>query len=243
MSTRSRTPEEVAVAAASKAVWQSLRRHAPQGKTAESEEELLLESAEESINVGMLRSFLKGLTLGRDSAHGSTFNVSITPHLYERAEIICRNFERTNKSAAFNCHLTNTHGNWVTQFVWSSAPESPEELVRSGYPIKVADILANLFQIRTLDLLTSVGVPPRTAARRVSEDGILKADESDRLFRAGDIMCRALEVFGDVEHAREFLTMPNPSIGGSTPLALLDTVPGRDRVINLLGQIEHGVYA
>jgi putative toxin-antitoxin system antitoxin component (TIGR02293 family) len=116
-------------------------------------------------------------------------------------------------------------------------------LVRSGYPIEVAKVLATAFQLRAVDLLITVGVPARTAARRISSDAPLTSEESDRLFRAGDVMFHALEVFGDLDRAREFLTTANPSLGGSTPLSLLDTVPGRDQVINLLGQIEYGVYA
>ena len=56
-------------------------------------------------------------------------------------------------------------------------------------------------------------------------------------------MGRALEVFEDETAARAWINGPVSSLGGTTPLSLLDTSEGYERVMDTLGRIETGVYA
>jgi putative toxin-antitoxin system antitoxin component (TIGR02293 family) len=93
-----------------------------------------------------------------------------------------------------------------------------------------------------MELLTTLGMPQRTVSRRLKEHKKLTTEESDRLYRALEIMRSAVETFGDPDLAAKWLKEPNPAISGATPLSLLDTQPGRDQVATLLGRIEHGIY-
>ncbi len=54
---------------------------------------------------------------------------------------------------------------------------------------------------------------------------------------------RAETVFEAPDSALNWLQSPNASLGGVTPLSLLDTDLGADSVLDTLGRIEHGVFA
>lgn len=54
---------------------------------------------------------------------------------------------------------------------------------------------------------------------------------------------RAVTVFEAPDSALNWLQSPNASLGGVTPLSLLDTDLGADSVLDTLGSIEHGVFA
>ncbi len=86
-----------------------------------------------------------------------------------------------------------------------------------------------------------VNIAPRTLARR-KEEGRLNPDESDRLIRVARVFSRAVELFeGDVPAAREWLSRPQPALGGSTPLAYAASELGSREVENLVGRLEYGI--
>ena len=53
----------------------------------------------------------------------------------------------------------------------------------------------------------------------------------------------AEDVLGSEERARLWLLEPNKSLGGDTPLSILNTGFGLDEVLSILGRIEYGVYS
>jgi putative toxin-antitoxin system antitoxin component (TIGR02293 family) len=86
-----------------------------------------------------------------------------------------------------------------------------------------------------------VNIAPRTLARR-KEEGRLHQDESDRLIRVARVFARAVELFcGDVSPAREWLSRPQPALGGCTPLDYAATELGSREVENVIGRLEYGI--
>lgn len=93
-----------------------------------------------------------------------------------------------------------------------------------------------------LDLLETIGIAARTAARR-RQDGALKLDEADRLLRVVRIVEEADRVFGTPEKTNFWLRTPHPVLDHSTPLALLDSDAGAQAVSEELIRIEFGDFA
>jgi len=86
-----------------------------------------------------------------------------------------------------------------------------------------------------------VQITPRTLARR-KQEGRLHPDESDRLVRAARTFSQAVGLFeGDEKAAREWLTVPQPALGGSTPWDYAATELGAREVESLIGRLEHGI--
>ncbi|MCG6862652.1 MAG: DUF2384 domain-containing protein [Chromatiaceae bacterium] len=124
-------------------------------------------------------------------------------------------------------------------------PHSPLEwvsLIRRGIPSAAVDALTRLTRISQGELAASLGIPERTLARRKRE-GKLNSEESAKLVRLARAIARAEEVFEDLDRAIDWLRSVNPSLGGVTPLSLLDTDIGAEALMDTLGRIEHGVFA
>lgn len=86
-----------------------------------------------------------------------------------------------------------------------------------------------------------IQIPTRTLTRRKSE-GKLAPEESDRLVRAARVFGRAMELFeGDGRAARDWLTAPQPALGGLVPLDFAGTDVGATEVESLIGRLEHGI--
>jgi putative toxin-antitoxin system antitoxin component (TIGR02293 family) len=84
---------------------------------------------------------------------------------------------------------------------------------------------------------------PRTLARRKAA-GRLTSKESERLFRLSQIFDKAVALFdGDLVAARDWLQSPNRALGQQTPLALAESEIGAGEVEDLIGRLEHGVFA
>jgi len=82
----------------------------------------------------------------------------------------------------------------------------------------------------------------RTLQRR-RQQGRFQTDESERLLRVGVLFDRAIDVLGGIEAARGWMKTPRTSLAGKTPLEYCDTEPGAREVEDLLGRIEHGIFA
>ncbi|HEY7333533.1 MAG TPA: MbcA/ParS/Xre antitoxin family protein [Bryobacteraceae bacterium] len=57
-----------------------------------------------------------------------------------------------------------------------------------------------------------------------------------------DVTARAMEVLGTREKALRWLKTPVRILGNRTPLSLLSEPEGIGKVLDALGQIEHGVW-
>lgn len=88
-----------------------------------------------------------------------------------------------------------------------------------------------------------VGIPRRTLTRRKGE-GRFSPNESDRLVRASRLFGKALELFdGDTDAASTWLASPQRALGGAVPLEFANTEIGSREVEQLIGRLQHGVFA
>lgn len=87
-----------------------------------------------------------------------------------------------------------------------------------------------------------IDMPRRTLSRRKREGRFLP-DESDRLLRASRLFGKALALFeGDPVAATEWLTTPQPALGGTVPVDLARSDVGTREVERLIDRLDHGVY-
>jgi putative toxin-antitoxin system antitoxin component (TIGR02293 family) len=117
------------------------------------------------------------------------------------------------------------------------------ELARRGIGAGTAKALMSQWDLEAQQFTAILGTSPRTLARRVQNKQSLDSVESDRLIRFLRLMARAEEALGDTGHALDWLKRENRALDGITPLALLDTDPGVERVEEILNRIAFGVYS
>lgn len=60
--------------------------------------------------------------------------------------------------------------------------------------------------------------------------------------RAGVLAARATQTFGDAKTALKWLLEPLGILGDRAPIDLIHTDAGMERIIAVLGRIDHGVY-
>ena len=113
-------------------------------------------------------------------------------------------------------------------------------VLREGLPAARADALARALGVPRSRLGELLGASASTLARR-RRVGRLGRSESERAYRIGRLVERAVEGFGGAEKGMEWLKRPNWALGGEAPLDYADTEPGAQEVYNVIGRIEHGL--
>lgn len=126
----------------------------------------------------------------------------------------------------------------------SNAPTAPRliEAVRAGLPASELFELKAALDVPNEALAPMAGMSKATLGRR-RPDQRLSPEEGDRVVRFARLLGLAVDVMGDLEHARRWMKSPQVGLGGSTPLDYALTEIGAREVEDLLGRIEHGVYS
>lgn len=99
-------------------------------------------------------------------------------------------------------------------------------MIRCGLPASTIDVVAKLLSLSRAALLAAIKIPPSTIERRLRTGEALSADESDRVSRVAKVLGRTVEVFGAEIEGKAWMTDSISSLGGRTPLSLLDTIEG-----------------
>jgi putative toxin-antitoxin system antitoxin component (TIGR02293 family) len=116
-------------------------------------------------------------------------------------------------------------------------------VVAKGIPAAYLPGLASALGLAPSALAGLVNIAPRTLARRMEKNDLLKPAEAERTVRIGRLVKHATDVFGAAAPARAWFQRPLRNLGGRTPLELCATEPGAREVEQALGRIEHGVFA
>lgn len=121
---------------------------------------------------------------------------------------------------------------------------SSGERVSSGLrtiPYRKAESIRLEAGLTPASMAEFLGVSGRTYERR-SQEGKLREAESVKVEFLEGSLSLASEVFGSEAKARTWLNTPLVPFGGKSPLQMLDSVQGYERVRNSLGRIRYGMY-
>jgi len=115
--------------------------------------------------------------------------------------------------------------------------------IRRGLPYRAFERLLADMGVSGRELSDMVAISARTLARRKSE-GRLHPDESERLLRASRIYDSAVSLFeGDETAALGWMRAPAAALSGRKPIEFARTEVGAREVEDLIGRLEHGVFA
>jgi len=117
------------------------------------------------------------------------------------------------------------------------------EALRNGLPFSVFRKLSGLSGMDKKTLATVTVIAPATLQRR-AKAGRFSQDESDRLYRFAEVLKAAGDLFeGDMAEATKWLNSPVRGLGGRRPMEMLATSAETEAVLDLIGRLEHGVFA
>jgi putative toxin-antitoxin system antitoxin component (TIGR02293 family) len=114
--------------------------------------------------------------------------------------------------------------------------------VERGLPTRSYSVIAKALGLTPGEEDRLLQVSLRTRARWKQRKRLDPAI-SDRLVRLARIFAHATDVLENQEHAVAWLREPSDALSGRTPLEVVTTDIGADRVTNMLYQMEHGIYA
>ncbi|MCX7059229.1 MAG: DUF2384 domain-containing protein [Proteobacteria bacterium] len=123
-----------------------------------------------------------------------------------------------------------------------SGPIDLLEEVERGLPTKSYSIIAKALGLKPEEENRLLKVSLRTRARWKHLTRLDPAI-SDRLVRLARILALAENVLENHENAVAWLREPSDAFGGRTPLDLVTTDIGAEKVSNMLYQMEYGIYA
>ena len=83
---------------------------------------------------------------------------------------------------------------------------------------------------------------PLTLVNEISRDQFSGPFAADRIRWLEHALARASDIFGSAAKARSWLDRPNGALGKVAPMSLLDSDEGVQRVLDVLGRIENGIF-
>ncbi len=121
-----------------------------------------------------------------------------------------------------------------------------DSIIRKGFSIDALERFKKVFQMDEEMLARAIGVSRKTLQRKRKRTAHrkLNVEESNRLFRVLRILTMAKETFvGDKKVAVEWMLEPQYGLGGLTPLKMLETDAGTEKVESLLLHLQYGGVA
>jgi putative toxin-antitoxin system antitoxin component (TIGR02293 family) len=113
--------------------------------------------------------------------------------------------------------------------------------IERGLPGSTLRQIVDVLGLSQKAVVEALGFAPRTVALRVSRKQAFSSVESERLFRVIRMRKLARDVFSTDEAVARWLTTPDRTLGGRTPLVMLATDLGTAKVEQLLLAMIHGV--
>ena len=117
------------------------------------------------------------------------------------------------------------------------------ELLSMGLPVSILDNIHEWTEMSKTDILRITGINERNVARRKSAGGTLTPGESERVARFVRVLDTAVDYFGSKQDAYDWLQAPVRGLGNVAPIDLIATESGALEVTDLIGRLEHGVFA
>jgi putative toxin-antitoxin system antitoxin component (TIGR02293 family) len=115
--------------------------------------------------------------------------------------------------------------------------------INNGLSYDVFLRIAELTRLDKRELAASLSIAPATLHRR-AKNGHFTSSESDKLYRFTHVLVAAIDLFeGNYDDAITWLQSDIEGVGGNRPLDMLSTSAGCDAVKDIIGRLEHGVFA
>lgn len=129
-----------------------------------------------------------------------------------------------------------------------SLPKQPVDAHKetlAGFSYEIVKKLSIMTQIDEITICQLVNISYVTfPKRKIQRKNVLSSEQSMRLYVFIRTLDAALQLFdGDVSAAIQWLKSPSRALGDESPILMLSTPPGVEAVMDLIGQVKHGVIS
>jgi putative toxin-antitoxin system antitoxin component (TIGR02293 family) len=115
------------------------------------------------------------------------------------------------------------------------------ETVERGLASSALAEIATILGLPKARIVEGLNLVQRTVTEREKKRTRFSAAESERLYRVVRVRALAREIFSTDAAVAEWLSVPDRSLGNKTPLKMLTTDLGAQKVEGLLRAMMHGV--
>jgi len=112
--------------------------------------------------------------------------------------------------------------------------------IKSGFAIDWADAARQVFGLPVQNMIALLNLSSATYERRRKDAKPLNATASERLERIASVALLAARVFEDEVTACAWMSRPNPTLNGATPVMHCETDIGARQVRRILHALEWG---
>jgi putative toxin-antitoxin system antitoxin component (TIGR02293 family) len=124
--------------------------------------------------------------------------------------------------------------------------ESPFDFIQLasiGVSASMIGSFLNYFKLSKEATAHMLNISSATLYRWMKTNKTLERNDSIKLFEIADLFLYGIEIFEDRDNFFKWLELPNTTLGGMKPQELIEIPGGVDKVRNILGRIEYGVYS
>ena len=115
--------------------------------------------------------------------------------------------------------------------------------LRKGISAQYVAEMSDALDMTRASLLENLQLPRSTIEARIKNRTPLTSAEGGAVLRTAKALAKAEEVLEDRDMAAKWFKREIRSLGGVTPISLMDTDSGFELVMKTLGKIEHGIAA
>lgn len=117
------------------------------------------------------------------------------------------------------------------------------EAVHQGFRVNVYRNIIERTQLSQAEFQQVTHIPISTLKRRLKNNERFNTQESDAMYRLAMLIQLATDLFNDEQQALAWMRDPVYGLGGKRPLDMVSTSVDFEMVKDLIGRIEHGVFA
>lgn len=135
--------------------------------------------------------------------------------------------------------------------LFAASPQARIAMIRQGVPAIEAKRLVQALGVEQKVFYQALGLKTATVNRKITQSEQLASDESERLLGVARLIGQVEAIvaesgdsqgFDAPEWLSRWLREPLPALGGTPPMALLDTMEGQAMVAEALARIQSGAY-
>jgi putative toxin-antitoxin system antitoxin component (TIGR02293 family) len=138
--------------------------------------------------------------------------------------------------------LIESGTNAMSIFTLTSRPLAEQiQTIERGFPSSALAEIAAILGLPKARIIEGLKLVVRTITQREKKHERFSPMESERLYRVVRVRALAREIFSADAAVAEWMSVPDRSLGNRTPLEMLATDLGAQKVENLLRAMMHGV--
>ena len=117
------------------------------------------------------------------------------------------------------------------------------EVAKDGLPMESVSFLQQNFGFTNKQMSHLLAISESTYQRRIRAKSKLSQDETEKAISLAEVYVKGTDVFRNQDDFEEWLQSKIPAIGYQRPADMLDSMIGRQYVMDILNRIIHGIFS